>query len=98
MYKILFMAFAVVALTSVACKQKNQVKVGEASAYVCPMHPAEVSVTPGVCAVCKMALIPMENAAAAYSCPMDCEKGKTYGKPGTCPECKMDLEPAKKSE
>ncbi len=30
-------------------------------------------------------------AAAVYQCPMDCEKGKTYDKPGSCPVCKMDL-------
>ena len=30
-------------------------------------------------------------AAAVYQCPMDCEKGKTYDKPGQCPVCKMDL-------
>jgi hypothetical protein len=29
--------------------------------------------------------------AAVYQCPMDCEKGKTYDKPGSCPVCKMDL-------
>ncbi len=29
--------------------------------------------------------------ADAYQCPMDCEKGKTYAKPGSCPVCKMDL-------
>ena len=33
------------------------------------------------------------GTASAYSCPMDCEKGKTYPQPGTCPVCKMDLEP-----
>lgn len=27
----------------------------------------------------------------AYVCPMDCEKGKTYDKPGKCPVCEMDL-------
>lgn len=27
----------------------------------------------------------------AYSCPMDCEEGKTYIKEGKCPVCKMDL-------
>ncbi|GGG47351.1 hypothetical protein GCM10011414_16300 [Croceivirga lutea] len=27
----------------------------------------------------------------AYSCPMDCEDGKTYAKEGKCPVCKMDL-------
>ena len=29
--------------------------------------------------------------ATVYQCPMDCEKGKTYDKPGSCPVCKMDL-------
>lgn len=28
----------------------------------------------------------------AYACPMDCENGKTYDKPGKCPKCEMDLE------
>jgi Heavy metal binding domain len=32
---------------------------------------------------------------ASYICPMDCEKGKTYDKPGTCPVCNMKLEVAK---
>lgn len=31
------------------------------------------------------------TAGAKYSCPMDCEKGKTYDQAGTCPVCKMDL-------
>ena len=29
--------------------------------------------------------------AGLYQCPMDCENGKTYEKPGQCPVCKMDL-------
>ena len=32
-----------------------------------------------------------ETAQNTYQCPMDCEKGKTYGKEGNCPVCKMDL-------
>ena len=28
---------------------------------------------------------------AMYQCPMDCEDGKTYDKPGQCPVCNMDL-------
>ncbi len=36
-----------------------------------------------------------EKSAAAYQCPMDCEKGKTYDKAGTCPVCKMDLKAQK---
>lgn len=31
-------------------------------------------------------------SAAKYSCPMNCEKGKTYDQPGTCPVCNMNLE------
>lgn len=27
-----------------------------------------------------------------YQCPMDCEKGRTYDKPGQCPVCGMDIE------
>ncbi len=33
------------------------------------------------------------NTATVYQCPMDCEHGKTYDKPGSCPICKMDLKP-----
>jgi hypothetical protein len=32
------------------------------------------------------------QTAAVYQCPMDCEEGKTYDKPGQCPVCEMDLE------
>jgi hypothetical protein len=32
-----------------------------------------------------------QTASAAYACPMDCEKGKTYSEVGKCPVCKMDL-------
>lgn len=35
------------------------------------------------------------QTAAVYQCPMDCEKGKTYDKPGKCPVCQMDLEKIK---
>lgn len=31
-----------------------------------------------------------------YQCPMDCESGKTYGKPGKCPVCEMDMEKLEK--
>jgi Heavy metal binding domain len=39
----------------------------------------------------------VETAAAGvkYICPMNCEDGKTYDKPGSCPVCHMDLEPTK---
>lgn len=29
---------------------------------------------------------------AKYKCPMDCENGKIYDKPGKCAVCEMDLE------
>jgi hypothetical protein len=32
------------------------------------------------------------TVAATYQCPMDCEKGKTYDKPGKCSVCDMKLE------
>lgn len=32
-----------------------------------------------------------ETHQLAYACPMDCENGKTYDKPGKCPVCEMDL-------
>lgn len=31
------------------------------------------------------------TAEVTYSCPMDCEKGKTYTEMGKCPVCEMDL-------
>jgi hypothetical protein len=34
-------------------------------------------------------------AGVKYICPMNCEDGKTYDKPGSCPVCHMDLEPTK---
>ena len=35
------------------------------------------------------------RTAGVYQCPMDCENGKTYSKPGQCPVCGMDLEKIK---
>jgi hypothetical protein len=34
---------------------------------------------------------PEEMHMASYTCPMDCEKGKTYDAAGQCPVCEMDL-------
>ncbi len=39
----------------------------------------------------QMAQKDSSKMAAVYQCPMNCEKGKTYNKPGKCPKCKMDL-------
>ncbi len=32
-----------------------------------------------------------QNGAGIYYCPMHCDGGKTYNKPGDCPVCGMDL-------
>ena len=32
-----------------------------------------------------------------YTCPMKCNNGQTYDKPGKCPECGMELEKVTKS-
>ena len=32
-----------------------------------------------------------DEQVMTYSCPMDCENGKTYTEKGTCPVCKMEL-------
>ena len=37
------------------------------------------------------------SAKVTFQCPMDCEKGKTYGEAGNCPTCKMALK-ANKTE
>ena len=37
-------------------------------------------------------------AMHVYQCPMDCEKGKSYTKPGNCPVCKMELKAKKAGE
>ena len=39
-----------------------------------------------------------EQMAEVYQCPMDCEDGKTYDKPGKCPVCGMDLEKVEHSD
>jgi hypothetical protein len=39
-----------------------------------------------------------QMATEVYQCPMDCEKGKTYSKPGNCPVCKMALKAKKPGE
>jgi Heavy metal binding domain len=31
-----------------------------------------------------------------YQCPMDCELGKTYEKPGKCPVCEMEMDKLEK--
>ena len=36
-----------------------------------------------------------DTVAKAYSCPMNCEKGKAYDKEGKCPSCGMALKEKK---
>jgi P-type Cu+ transporter len=63
--------------------------------YTCPMHPEVLSVKPGPCPKCGMALDPTEPSSAVehieYTCPMHPQIVRD--KPGTCPICGMALEP-----
>src|SRR5690606_37303231 len=43
---------------------------------------------------CNPPEINTEKETAQYVCPMDCENGKVYDKPGRCPVCKMNLQTA----
>lgn len=40
---------------------------------------------------------PAEIKTDVYTCPMKCNNGRTYDKPGDCPECGMKLEKVTKS-
>ncbi len=40
---------------------------------------------------------PAEINTEVYECPMKCNNGQTYDKPGTCPVCGMDLEKVTKT-
>jgi Cu+-exporting ATPase len=63
--------------------------------YTCPMHPEVLSVKPGACPKCGMALEPIEPSSATehtqYTCPMHPQIVRAA--PGTCPICGMALEP-----
>ena len=56
--------------------------------YVCPMHGDVVSLKPGKCSKCKMALV-KKSVAALYTCKMHPEVLSL--KPGKCPKCHMAL-------
>ena len=47
-----------------AAAQKTTAKPSAAHAYVCPMHPAVTSASPGRCPKCKMALVKRDDAGA----------------------------------
>jgi FtsP/CotA-like multicopper oxidase with cupredoxin domain len=63
---------------------------GQASSYVCPMHPGVVDSEPSSCPKCGMRLVPArEESTAAYACPM--HPDVTGSQPGVCPKCGMKL-------
>ena len=61
--------------------------------YFCPMDPEVISVDPGSCPKCGMALEPelLSTTKTEYVCPMHPEV--ISDKPGACPICGMALEP-----
>jgi len=62
--------------------------------FICPMHSAVRSPTPGSCPDCGMALepdVPVAATKVEYVCPMHPEIVR--GEPGACPICGMALEP-----
>ena len=63
---------------------------GEASSYVCPMHPEVTASEPESCPKCGMKLVPV--APTSYVCPMHPEV--TASEQASCPKCGMKLVPA----
>jgi P-type Cu+ transporter len=62
--------------------------------YTCPMHSEVLSVKPGSCPKCGMALEPTQPTASErveYTCPMHPQIVRDQ--PGACPICGMALEP-----
>lgn len=79
------------------CHPKNLTKErsrGERQSFVCPMHPEVISLEPGACPQCGMALEPVlprsSTPKTVYTCPMHPEIQEE--KPGDCPICGMSLE------
>jgi FtsP/CotA-like multicopper oxidase with cupredoxin domain len=62
---------------------------GEASRYVCPMHPEVTDSEASSCPKCGMKLVPDESAPASYVCPMHPEV--MASEPASCPKCGMKL-------
>jgi FtsP/CotA-like multicopper oxidase with cupredoxin domain len=63
---------------------------GEASSYVCPMHPEVTSTEAGTCPKCGMKLIATAPPVpTSFVCPMHPEVTSTEA--GTCPKCGMKL-------
>jgi membrane fusion protein, copper/silver efflux system len=51
------------------CQQQTESQTGNSNAfyYTCPMHPSVISNTPGVCPVCNMTLIKVNNKTKSHS-------------------------------
>ena len=54
---------AIVILLAAGCKPQHSHV--EAEGFFCPMHPTVESITPGVCPVCNMELVPKKSSGAA---------------------------------
>ena len=67
-------------------------EAGDASSYVCPMHPEVRDTEPSSCPECGMKLIPDQSAPTSYVCPMHPEV--TASEQAACPKCGMKLIPA----
>ena len=67
-------------------------EAGDASSYVCPMHPEVRDTEPSSCPECGMRLIPDQSAPTSYVCPMHPEV--TASEQAACPKCGMKLIPA----
>ena len=70
-------------------------KAAASAQYTCPMHPEVLSLKPGACPKCGMALELTQPTSAPehieYTCPMHPQIVRDG--PGTCPICGMALEP-----
>ena len=91
---VLFIAIST-SFASYAQKAKNNLPPDKDAAqqitYVCPMHPGEISDTPGKCAKCGMALVGSKKEQMKktllkdYACEM--HPGEVSDTPGKCTKC-----------
>jgi hypothetical protein len=71
-----------------AAPAKSSTKTTKKMVYTCPMHVGVVSLKPGKCPKCKMAMV-KKSVASLYTCSMHPEVLSL--KAGKCPKCKMPL-------